>query len=667
MARFGFCGPSYTSQSPNVDFERCANLYPELIEGQGKSQFALYPTPGLDLAVTLPTNAPVVAMIQVPGTSGGAYRTFAVSGRGFYEIFGSPGIGFGFTLLGTMSGGNPATLPGDCSMTYGAATGGIGMLIASGGSTYSFLLATNTFAVAVTGLTQVGKVGYCDGFFLATEAPGNTIAASSPLDPTTWPGASVAQIAVFPDFIVDMAVNQRQVWFFGQTASVVYYDSGNFPFPLDVIQGSYIEHGAIQGGGALTGTTVQKLDNSLFWLGISELGQGIVWRANGYTPQRVSNHAVEFAIQKYASEVVVLDNQLQTTGIQDATAYVYQDQGHAFYVLYFPSANAKRGATWVYDVATGMWHERFFLNPADGLEYAHRSQCHALLTDNTNSPLAHLVGDWESTGNIYQMQIPTFSDSTTTGATTWNFATDFGNPIQRVRRSPYISTEKEWIVHREFQLDMETGIGPIPGFATPSTSPEFIYLLTPLGVMKQVYVDDAGALHVNTLGIPPNAQVTSVVINYDGLTYELRIADGLFASPQWFQIPTAYNLPASYPLATNAGKFQSGIYNLGGGGGGGGHAVGIITPKQDYRGPEVILRWSDDSGHLWKYNLYQDTGVVGAYKQRVRFSRLGRSRQRIYEVKWTDAVPFRIVDAYVKADQDYTPQKRLVKKLAETA
>lgn len=663
MARFGFCGPSYTSQSPNADDERCANLYPEQIEGQGKSQFALYPTPGLKLVVTLPTGLPICGMIQVPGTVGGSYRTFAVSGTGFYEIFGSPGIGFGFTLLGTMTTGNPAHVPGQVSMAYGAATGGLGMLIASGGAAYSFLLATNTFAVAVTGLAQVGKVGYCDGFFLATEAPGNTIAASSPLDPTTWPGASVAQIAVFPDFIADMIVNQRQIWFFGQTASVVYYDSGNSPFPFDVIQGSYIEHGAAQGSGeALVGSTAQKLDNSIFWLGISQLGQGIVWRANGYTPQRISNHAVEFAMQKYAAELRVSGNM----GIQDAVAYTYQDQGHAFYVLYFPQANDMRGATWVYDVATGEWHERFFLNPVDGKEYAHRSQCHALCTTSTQEPLAHLVGDWEPTGNIYQMQIPTFSDDATTGVTAWDFATDFGNPIQRVRRAPYISTEKEWIVHREFQLDMETGIGPIPGFAMPSTSPEFIYLLTPLGVVKQVYVDDGGSLHVTTAGIPPDAQVTNVVINYDGLTFELRVADG-FASPQWFQIPTAYNLPASYPLATNSSKLQSGIYNLGGGGGGGGHAVGIITPKQDYRGPEVILRWSDDSGHLWKYNLYQDTGVVGAYKQRVRFSRLGRSRQRIYEVKWTDAVPFRIVDAYVKADQDYTPQKRLVKKLAETA
>lgn len=674
MARFGFVGPSYTSQSMNVDAERCCNMYPETVEGQGKSQYALYPTPGLKLAVTLPTGLPVCGMIQVPGTTGGSYRTFAVSGTGFYEIIGSPGIGFGFTLRGTMSAGNPAQVPGQVSMAYGAATGGIGMLIASGGAAYSFLLASNTFAVAVTGLSSVGKVGYCDGFFIATAAPGNTVVASSPLDPTTWPGTSTAQISVFPDFISDMVVNQRQVWFFGQTASVVYYDSGNSPFPFDVIQGSYIEHGAAQGSGsAIVGITAQKLDNSIFWLGVSQLGQGIVWRANGYTPQRISNHAVEFAMQRYAADGNSI-SPFGGNGIQDAVAYTYQDQGHAFYVLYFPSANSGRGATWVYDVATGMWHERFFLNPVDGKEYAHRSQCHALITDATNNPLAHLVGDWQSTGNIYQMQIPTFNTGASSGgggggddhgATYWDFADDFGNPIQRVRRAPYISTEKEWIVHREFQLDMETGIGPIPAIPVTSRAPNVLYLENSTGTVFAVSIIDPGNIHVSTVGVPANAPLANVTLNSGGLTYQLQIFGTFFGNPRFVQIPTAYDLPESFPMATSGGN-QSGLY-VGASLGDGLFIASVIPSKQTYRGPEVILRWSDDSGHTWKYNLYQDTGLAGAYQQRVRFSRLGRSRQRIYQVDWTDPVPFRIVDAYVKADQDYTPQKRLVKKLAETA
>ena len=46
------------------------------------------------------------------------------------------------------------------------------------------------------------------------------------------------------------------------------------------------------------------------------------------------------------------------------SAYAYQEQGHTFYVLNFPTA----GATWVWDVTTDVWHERGFWNAnSDGL------------------------------------------------------------------------------------------------------------------------------------------------------------------------------------------------------------------------------------------------------------------------------------------------------------
>jgi hypothetical protein len=69
--------------------------------------------------------------------------------------------------------------------------------------------------------------------------------------------------------------------------------------------------------------------------------KGIVYRANGYTAQRISTHAVEWQIQQYGN-------------LSDAIAYTYQQDGHSFYVLIFPSANT----TWVFDVATSLWHER---------------------------------------------------------------------------------------------------------------------------------------------------------------------------------------------------------------------------------------------------------------------------------------------------------------------
>ena len=80
-----------------------------------------------------------------------------------------------------------------------------------------------------------------------------------------------------------------------------------------------------------------KMDNSVFWLGDDR----IVYRADGYQPIRISTHAIEQQIGGYET-------------VSDAVGWVYEQEGHVFYVLSFPTA----GETWVYDLASQLWHER---------------------------------------------------------------------------------------------------------------------------------------------------------------------------------------------------------------------------------------------------------------------------------------------------------------------
>lgn len=526
MGRFGFVGPSYVSQSPNADAERCLNWYPERLEGAGKSVYALYPTPGLSSYYSGLNGASVRGLIAanvlginaLGGQSVGPSRLCTVSGSSFYELnVGAPSVFLGPIAIAYDN--RPA------SLTLGPTQ----VLFASGGSVYLYSLLTSGFtpiAAANFNSLPVVQVGYCDGFFLALNASSNQWYASAALDPATWPGTSTTKVSVFPGNVVSMIVNQRQVWMLGSEYSVVYYNSGNSPFPFDVISGSLMEQGCAAAFSAA------KLDNSIFWLGGDSRGQAMVWRANGYTPQRVSNHAVEYAMQSYPT-------------ISDAVAYAYQDQGHSFYHLYFPSANGSKGATWVYDAATGLWHEKAFLNP-DGTFSAHRSWCHAFV-QQTNQ---HFVGDWNAP-TIYQSAIPSSN-----GAGNWNFVNDFGNPIQRLRRTPAINLEKEWVFHHEMEVDLETGLGPIPA-----------------------------------------------------------LTDG----------------------------------------------NGVA------RDPQIMLRWSDDGGHTWSNQRIIGAGQGGNYKTRAVFRRLGRSRQRIYEVSASDPVPWRIVDAYLKADPAYQAEERMSTRLAKSA
>jgi hypothetical protein len=79
-------------------------------------------------------------------------------------------------------------------------------------------------------------------------------------------------------------------------------------------------------------------------------------------------------------------------------AYTYQQEGHAFYVISFPTGNA----TWVYDVATGAWHERAYLT--NGEFTRHRSNCQCNFQSTT------LVGDYQN-GNIYKFDLDVYADN----------------------------------------------------------------------------------------------------------------------------------------------------------------------------------------------------------------------------------------------------------------
>ena len=65
------------------------------------------------------------------------------------------------------------------------------------------------------------------------------------------------------------------------------------------------------------------------------------------------------------------------------------------------------------------------------------------------------------------------------------------------------------------------------------------------------------------------------------------------------------------------------------------------------RHPELILSWSDDSGHTWSHEHRLAAGPIGEYGQRALWRRLGRSRYRVYRVVVSDPVKWAFVDAYL--------------------
>lgn len=397
--KFNFCSGSYTSESPLAANDRCVNLIPEVVEiPDAKSKVILNYTPGLTTFATLP-DTPVRGIFTVPGVT---ERLFAVGGGKFYEI----------TSAGAVT--ERGTVANDGKMASFAATN-TQMLIASGATGYTFTFSSNAFTSSPANLTSPRFLGMIDGFFLALKDQSATVMFS--LDATTWNALNIVSPNVIGDNLMSLLCDHSEMVLWGTQRATVYQDTGSASQFDPSPSGRVVEQGC---GAAFTPV---RMDNSVLWWGQDERGGFMAWRSEGYTPRRVSTHAVEFAVQGYTTK-------------SDAISYAYQDRGHSFWVTYFPSANSGRGATWVYDAATGLWHERTFLS--GGLEYAHRSNCHAYCFGK------HLVGDWNS-GNIYQLDSSTY--------------TDFGNDIQRIRRKPVYSDEMSNVMFRRLTLDLEPGLG----------------------------------------------------------------------------------------------------------------------------------------------------------------------------------------------------------------
>jgi hypothetical protein len=401
----GFCAGTYQAISPNIDAELAINLFPERSESAGaKTEIALILAPGKKFFGQVP-EAGVSSLYTING------RTFA-AGAHLWEISGNGTQ----TDRGSLGGTQPVR---PCQMFANETQ----LLALNNGNLYVLTLATNAFAAVNMaqlqgGAGSVAQIGFADGYFFAWFLNSHTFQMSALEDGTTWSGLDVATVSLFPDNFVSMILDHREAWFFSSKKAAGYYNAGAGYPPYIPIQGAFAEFGA----GAMSSAV--QLDNSVFWIGQDERGGAVGYRLNGYASQRVSTHAVEFAWQKYPT-------------VADARAYAYQEDGHSFWVIYFPSANA----TWVYDASTGFWHQRGAWNQVAGNYDADHSQSH---TFNFGK---HLVGDWAS-GNIYEQSTAIYSDN--------------GGPLRGLRRSPTANDENKWIYFSEFELDIEPGVGPQP-------------------------------------------------------------------------------------------------------------------------------------------------------------------------------------------------------------
>jgi len=160
--------------------------------------------------------------------------------------------------------------------------------------------------------------------------------------------------------------------------------------------------------------------------------------AQGYTPVRVSNHAIEYSIAR----------RFQTASSADA--FTYTEQGHSYYVLNLP-ADTVDGVTypavsWAYDLSTSLWHQRGPYNSgSDSFDQLPVQYCMQIPGSSSAQTWPAIVGQRSGHKLFFMSQ---------------RYSTEIDGTTQqtRRRRAPNLVSELKNTRYANFQLFAEVGV-----------------------------------------------------------------------------------------------------------------------------------------------------------------------------------------------------------------
>ena len=202
------------------------------------------------------------------------------------------------------------------ALTFGTGTGGTGTYTVSGSQTVgSETLYALNFSVLPTSdgaFSGADVVDIVDNYFVYNYPGTQQWGATNALSPIS-PQLSFSSKDGSPDNLVSIIVDHREIYLLGETSSEVWVDVGAFPFPFQRIPGTNTQHGIV------AKFSVSRIGDSFAYVSRDLRGQGTIVMMNGYTPTRISTHAVE--------------NTLVNQYIGDAIAWTYQLEGHEVYVV----------------------------------------------------------------------------------------------------------------------------------------------------------------------------------------------------------------------------------------------------------------------------------------------------------------------------------------------
>ena len=441
---FGFAGDANKSANPYQDNQVCLNWYPEISASKSaKTAVSLLSVPGLiklygDGAASA---AEVAAQTAWPQ----AYSGTALPVRGMWVLQGSTQalVVIGNTCyLATVQTPGSLTIPGVINLasvgTLLTSSGfvsirddGLGgnAVLVDGPYGYLYNIAAKTFKqIMDPNFLGSNTVAFIDGWWIFNQPNTETFYTNAQPYSLIFDASYFANADAATGLLMAVWESKEELWLLKERTAEIWYDAGGTYFPFQRLVGTMLQVGCKATASIARFSSMNQ--DGLIWYGRSDRGENIVVKTVGFMVQVVSTPAVSNAIAQYSMT-------------SDAVGYTYQEGGHEFYVLSFPSADQ----TWVYDGSMPpelAWTQRLSYDPYAQALHRHRSNAYM------NFGGMRIVGDYQN-GCLYQLTRASYTDA--------------GWPLLSRRRAPHIwdKESRGRMFMASLQLDFAPGQGSASG------------------------------------------------------------------------------------------------------------------------------------------------------------------------------------------------------------
>ncbi len=391
--KINFAKQAYQSRSKPLNAQRLVNYYLEPAPEDSKSPDVLIGTPGLVLFADI---------------SASRIWGMHVMGSLIYAVIGD----FVYTINSSGGGNNLGTIGTVSDVVIMSNNGTYVIIVKEDGATY-YADASSLTQITDGDFESASSVCVIDGYGIFTRKDTNEFALSLLNNIAAYDALDFANAEQNPDLLVRAFALKGLLWLFGELSIEIWQNTGSGDFAFSPMKNATITRGCA------AKRSVATEDNTIFWLGDDR----IIYRAKGYSPERISTYAIEKAIGGY-------------TTISDAESFCYTQEGHKFLVMTFPTELV----TWVCDLSTMLWHQRQSFEKGRW-----RASSYAFFQGK------NLVGDFE-TGKIYELDLDAYTEN--------------GDILQAIAVSPPVFKDKAKLIHDKLWIDFDAGQGLVSGYGS---------------------------------------------------------------------------------------------------------------------------------------------------------------------------------------------------------